>query len=102
MVMSVFWLRAIIALLLLAVVAVAAVPLLVLLNLGSGGTGYGVCGDGLTDCLTSYSSGPAMAVGLALLLFGLVATIRVMMRIVRRMERRKEIADATQRIRAAR
>ncbi|HSR43773.1 MAG TPA: hypothetical protein VLT15_00905 [Acidimicrobiia bacterium] len=98
--MSVFWLRVIIAALLLAVVAVAAVPLLVLLDLGSGGTGYGVCGDGLSSCATDFGSGPALAVGLALVLFGLVATLRVMMRIVRRMERRKEIAEATRRLSA--
>ena len=100
--MSVFWLRVIIAALLLAVVAVAAVPLLVLLDLGSGGTGYGICGDGLTGCITEFGSGPALAIGLALLLFGLVATLRVMMRIFRRMERRQEIAEATQRLSAQR
>jgi hypothetical protein len=78
------------------------VPLLVLLDLASGGTGYGLCGDGLTDCATGYASGPELAVGLALLLFGLIATLRVMMRIVRRMERRREIAEATRRLSAQR
>lgn len=100
--MSVFTLRLIIAGLLLAVVAVAAVPLLVLLDLASGGTGYGLCGDGLSGCATGYASGPELAIGLALLLFGLTATLRVTMRIVRRMERRREIAEATRRIAAQR
>ena len=100
--MTVFSLRLIIAVLLLAVVAVAAVPLLVLLDLASGGTGYGLCGDGLSACATGYASGPEMAIGLSLLLFGLVATLRVMMRIVRRMERRREIEEATRRVTAQR
>jgi hypothetical protein len=100
--MTVFWLRFIIAVLLLAVVAVAAVPLLVLLDLASGGTGYGLCGSGLAGCENGYAAGPELAVGLALLLFGLIATLRLVMRIVRRMERRREIAEATRRLSAQR
>lgn len=96
--MSVLSLRLIIAVLLLAVVAIAAVPLLVLLDLSSGGTGYGLCGEGLSECANGYAAGPELAIGLALLLFGLVATLRVTMRIVRRMERRKEIEEAARRV----
>ncbi len=74
--------------LLIAVVAVSVVPLLVLLDLARGGGGYGMCPSGLQDCDIPYTSWLELAAGLVLVIFGLIALLRLTMRVVRREERR--------------
>jgi cytochrome c biogenesis protein CcdA len=86
--MSVIWLRIIVGVLLIAVVAVSVVPLLVLLDLARGGGGYGMCPSGLQACDIPYTAWLELAAGLVLVIFGLIALLRLTMRVVRREERR--------------
>lgn len=69
----------------LAAVAIATVPLLVLIDLLGGGTGYGLCPGGLQACEKPYSTGPEMAILLAVGLFALVLGIRLLMKLARRL-----------------
>lgn len=74
--------------LLIAVLAVSVVPLLVLLDLARGGGGYGMCPSGLQACDIPYTAWLELAAGLVLVIFGLIALLRLTMRVVRREERR--------------
>jgi hypothetical protein len=80
-------LRALILVLVLAALLIAAVPVLVLLNLLSGGTGFGLCEGGLTDCPERFTSGPALAGYLTLSLLLVVALIRIVTHLLRRARR---------------
>lgn len=77
-----------IAILLLGVVAVAiaTVPLLVLINLLGGGSGFGLCPGGLQECEKPFSTGAEMVVILAVGLFAVVAGIRILARMARRLQ----------------
>jgi hypothetical protein len=77
-------LRALILILVLAALAIAAVPVLVLINLLGGGTGWGLCQGGLTSCPQRFTSGPAMAMFLTLSLLAVVALIRIVTHLLRR------------------
>jgi len=96
--MSVFWLRAIRLGLILAALAVAAVPLIVLLDLSAGGTGWGLCPRGLAGCDTPYTAGPELAAGLAMAMFALIAGVRIVSRLIRRVEREQQLAEARRRL----
>jgi len=96
--MSVFWIRAIRLGMILAALAVTAVPLVVLLDLSSGGSGWGLCPRGLAGCDTPYTAGPELAAGLALALFALLAGIRILSRLIRRIEREHQLAEAQRRL----
>jgi cytochrome c biogenesis protein CcdA len=91
--MSVIWLRIIVGVLLIAVVLVAVVPLLVLLDLAEGGSGYGLCPDGLQACEVPYTAWLELAAGLVLVIFGLIALLRLTMKVVRREERRRQALE---------
>jgi hypothetical protein len=91
--MSVIWLRIVIGVLLMAVVLVAVVPLFVLLDLAGGGSGYGMCPDGLQACDLPYTAWLELAAGLVLVIFGLIALLRLTMKVVRREERRLQGID---------
>ncbi|HKZ29877.1 MAG TPA: hypothetical protein VJ482_09585 [Acidimicrobiia bacterium] len=91
--MSVIWLRIVIGVLLMAVVLVAVVPLFVLLDLAGGGSGYGMCPDGLQACDLPYTAWLELAAGLVLVIFGLIALLRLTMKVVRREERRLQAID---------
>ncbi len=92
--MAVFAIRVAVLTMALAAVAVAAVPLLVLLDLVGGGTGYGLCPAGLELCDKPYSTGPELAVVLALSLFALVLGMRLLMKLARKL--RDESLEVTQ------
>lgn len=93
-------LRILIGVIVLAIVAVAAVPLLVLLDLAAGGDGYGICARGLASCRTSYATGPELAAGLVVVLFGLLASLRIVLSLARRAERReRRLVSGTDRLR---
>jgi len=92
--MQVWWLKVVRGVLLVAALAVAIIPLAVLLNLSSGGTGFGLCPDGLSGCDTPYSAGPELAAVLGIGLFVLAAGVRIVSRVIRRIERSKQIDDA--------
>ncbi|MGQ0850130.1 MAG: hypothetical protein ACT4OP_13675 [Actinomycetota bacterium] len=85
------WLRVVILLLVLAGLAIAALPVLVLLDLLGGGTGWGLCPAGLSGCPDRYTTGPVLAAYLMLALMVVVALIRVVSRLLRRLDRNKAL-----------
>jgi hypothetical protein len=81
------WLKLAIFILVILAIGLAAMPLLVLLDLMSGGTGFGLCSDGLTSCRRQYTSGPELAAILTVGLMAVVAAIRMVSRLSRRLNR---------------
>lgn len=86
MTVNVFLLRIIVWVLLLAALAVGAIPLLVMFDLAAGGTGFGLCPQGIRQCDTGYATPVELSVILILLLFALVAAIRFVSRLARRLD----------------
>ena len=82
-------LRIIIGLLIAAAIAVALIPLWVLLDLHEGGSGWGLCADGLNTCRNGYFSGFEMLGTVTLALFVILMMIALCVRIMRVMERRR-------------
>ena len=81
-------LRAIIVGLIGAAVAVALIPLMVLLDLRRGGSGWGLCPEGIADCRNSYFDGFELLAWLGLALFIIVGMIAACVRILRYLEAR--------------
>lgn len=79
-------LRVVIGFLVAAIVAIAAVPLFVLRDLASGGSGWGLCPDGLDGCSTSYFAGFELLAWLAGALVAVAALLRVTVKLLRRVE----------------
>lgn len=67
-------------------VAIATVPILVLIDLLGGGTGFGLCPGGIQDCEKPYSTGAELIIILAVGLFAVVAGIRILARLARRLQ----------------
>lgn len=65
---------------------VALVPMLVLVDLAAGGTGFGVCPDGIENCPRPYSSGAEMIIILTTVLFAVIFGIRILMKMARRVQ----------------
>lgn len=84
--MVVFFVRLLTILLAAVAVVIAAVPILVLLDLLGGGTGYGLCPNGLEACEKPYSTAAELAVVLTLALGLSVLGIRLLMRLARRLQ----------------
>lgn len=82
---SVAWLRLVVYILIAAAILIAVVPLLVLLNLVQGGSGFGLCPNGITECRNPYTAAPELTAALTIGLFVVVAAIRILMRTARRM-----------------
>jgi len=61
-------LRTLLGVLIAVAAATVAVPLLVLADLAGGGSGWGLCRDGLSACSTSYFAGPELLVILLVVL----------------------------------
>ena len=80
-------LRVLMVVLVIAILAVAALPLFVVSDLMSGGDGYGLCSDGLTSCRTSYFDGLELAAMIVVVIFLLVAALRLVQVATRRLER---------------
>jgi hypothetical protein len=76
-----------------AMVGVALVPLFVLLDLVGGGDGWGLCPDGLASCGSSYFDGPELAASLLLVLFMLLALLRMALQIERAVDGRRTRVD---------
>lgn len=85
-----YWIRLVLVILVLGAVALAAVPLLVLFDLASGGTGWGLCPGGITECRNPYTAAPELAVTLTVALFVVVGGLRLMVRLSQRMKQRAE------------
>lgn len=78
-------LRILLGVLVAIVVAVAAAPMLVIADLAGGGTGWGLCPDGITTCTTSYFAGPELALVLLFVLFGALGGVAICSRLIRRL-----------------
>jgi hypothetical protein len=83
-------LRIAIGLLIAAAFAMALVPLLVLLDLGGGGTGWGLCEAGVAVCRNSYFSGFELLAFFAAALFAMIGAIAGLTRILRWLEHREK------------
>ena len=62
---------------------------MVLLDLLGGGTGYGLCEGGLAACPERYTAGPALAMYLVISLMVVVALIRIVTHLYRRLQRHR-------------
>lgn len=67
--------RIVLGILYAAAAAVAAVPMVVLLDLAGGGTGWGLCPEGLAGCHVGWLAGPELLLWLMAALFVLVGLI---------------------------
>ena len=76
----------------IAIIAVAAIPLLVLVDLVGGGDGWGLCPSGIGSCETSYFDGFELVTALSVILFFLVALLRISYRVRRWIEERRTVA----------
>jgi hypothetical protein len=74
------------------------VPLVVLFDLADGGTGYGICPHGLVSCEVTYTRGLELLLVLIVLLFLLLAAIRVVARGMRHIRREQELDEAMRRL----
>lgn len=83
--MAVFFVRLGVFLLVVSAVAIGIVPILVLIDLLDGGTGWGLCPGGLEVCDKPYSTGAELIVVLSIALFLVLAGIRLLMRLARRL-----------------
>jgi hypothetical protein len=83
------WLRALLMVLVLLAIGIAALPVLVLLDLLGGGTGFGLCEGGLAACPQRYTAGPALAAYLVVSLLLVVALIRAVTHLYRRLQRHR-------------
>lgn len=81
-------LRTLILALIGAAIAVALIPLMVLLDLRRGGTGWGLCPDGLGECRTSYFDGFELLGWLFVAMFVLLTMIAACVRLLRYLEQR--------------
>jgi len=79
-------LRIVIGVLIAAAVGVALVPLAVLVDLHDGGTGWGLCHQGLNGCRNSYFAGFELFAGVAVALAAILAVIHLCVRLLRRLE----------------
>lgn len=83
--MTVFLIRLGVVLLSLTAIGIALIPILVLIDLLDGGTGWGLCPDGLQACSNPYTTGAEFALFLIFGLFITVIGIRLLMRLARRL-----------------
>lgn len=84
--MAKFFVRLGVFILVLVAVGIGVVPILVLIDLLDGGTGYGLCPNGLEACDKPYSTGAEMIIILSLGLFFTVVGIRLLIRLARRLD----------------
>jgi len=79
-------LRTVLGILVAVAIATVTVPILVLADLAGGGSGWGLCPDGLAVCSTSYFAGPELLALLLVVLFATLGGIAVCLRVIRRRE----------------
>lgn len=83
--MSVFLVRLGVFILSATAIGIALVPILVLIDLLDGGTGWGLCPDGIEACNNPYTTAAEIGVLLTIGLFLSVLGIRLLMRLARRL-----------------
>ena len=76
--------------LILVALLLAVIPPALLVDLLTGGTGYGLCEAGLASCDTAYLTGPALAVRIFLGLLLVTVGVRVISRVIGRIESRRQ------------
>lgn len=84
--MAKFLVRLGVVVLVLVAIGIGILPILLLINLLDGGTGLGLCPDGLEVCTNPYSTGPELIIVLTLALFLTVLGIRLLMRLARKLD----------------
>jgi hypothetical protein len=82
---AVFLIRLGVVLLSATAIGIALVPILVLIDLLDGGTGWGLCPNGLQACDNPFTTAPEFALILTLGLFVAVLGIRLLMKLARRL-----------------
>ena len=87
------FLKTIRGLLILAALVLAVIPPAILVDLLTGGTGYGLCEGGLGECDTAYMTGPMLAGRVLLGLLVVTLCIRLVSRLVDRIESRRRWAE---------
>ncbi|HEX9865177.1 MAG TPA: hypothetical protein VGC03_09445 [Acidimicrobiia bacterium] len=83
--MPVFVIRLGVVLLSATAIGIALIPILVLIDLLDGGTGWGLCPDGIEACDNPYTTAAEFAVLLTLGLLLSVLGIRLLMKLARRL-----------------
>jgi hypothetical protein len=83
--MAVFFIRVAVVVLSATAIGIALIPILVLIDLLDGGTGWGLCPDGLQACSNPYTTAAEFGILLTLGLFISVLGIRLLMRLARRL-----------------
>ena len=78
-------LRILLGVLVAIAIAAAVAPMLVIADLAGGGTGWGLCPDGITTCTTSYFAGPELLAILLFVLFAALGGIAICNRLIRRL-----------------
>jgi hypothetical protein len=73
-------------LLVVLAVVIGVVPILVIIDLLGGGSGLGLCPDGLEVCHKPYTTGAELVIGLTFGMFVILWSIRILMRLARRLE----------------
>lgn len=84
-VVAVFVIRFGVVLLSATAIGIALIPILVLIDLLDGGTGWGLCPDGIQACDNPYTTAAEFGVLLTLGLFLSVLGIRLLMKLARRL-----------------
>lgn len=84
-VVSVFLIRLAVVVLSATAIGIALVPILVLIDLLDGGTGWGLCPDGLQACANPYTTAAEFGLILTIGLFLSVLGIRLLMKLARRL-----------------
>jgi len=83
--MSVFLVRLGVFILSAAAIGIALIPILVLIDLLDGGTGWGLCPQGIEACNNPYTTAAEFGILLTLGLFLSVLGIRLLMKMARRL-----------------
>jgi len=82
---AVFLVRLGVFLLSATAIGIALIPILVLIDLLDGGTGWGLCPNGIEACENPFTTAAEIGILLTLGLFLSVLGIRLLMRLARRM-----------------
>jgi hypothetical protein len=83
------WLRILIGALIALAVAIAVVPLAVLADLKDGGSGWGLCPQGLAVCRNGYFAGFELLIGVIVALGAVLLAIHLCVIALRRLERQQ-------------
>ena len=83
--MSVFLVRLGVFMLSAAAIGIALIPILVLIDLLDGGTGWGLCPQGIEACNNPYTTAAEFGILLTIGLFLSVLGIRLLMKLARRL-----------------